>query len=71
MSSGLGRRPGKQSQFNHCTPLEADPACHCVGLLYGSLGYYGGRVFEDQPHLALAVALGIAFAVTAVVELAQ
>ena len=35
------------------------------------LGYYGGRVFEDQPHLALAVALGIAFAVTAVVELTR
>lgn len=35
------------------------------------LGYYGGRVFQDQPHLALAVALAIAFAVTAAVELAR
>jgi membrane-associated protein len=35
------------------------------------LGYYGGRVFEDRPLLALAVALGIAFGVTAVVELTR
>jgi membrane-associated protein len=35
------------------------------------LGYYGGRIFEDHPLLALAVALGIAFGVTAVVELTR
>jgi membrane-associated protein len=35
------------------------------------LGYYGGRVFEEQPLLALAVALGIAFGVTVVVELVR
>lgn len=35
------------------------------------LGYYGGRVFEEQPLLALGVALGIAFSVTAVVELVR
>lgn len=35
------------------------------------LGYYGGRVFEERPLLALAVALGIAFGVTAVVELVR
>jgi membrane-associated protein len=35
------------------------------------LGYYGGRVFEKQPFLALGVALGIALGVTAVVELAR
>src|ERR1051325_111907 len=35
------------------------------------LGYYGGRVFEERPLLALGVALGIAFAVTAVVELVR
>ncbi len=32
------------------------------------LGYLGGRAFEEQPLLALGVALGIAFAVTAAVE---
>jgi membrane protein DedA with SNARE-associated domain len=32
------------------------------------LGYLGGRIFEEKPLLALAVALGIAFAITAVVE---
>jgi membrane-associated protein len=41
-------------------------ACYAV-----LLGYYGGRIFEDRPLLALAVALGIAFAVTAVVELTR
>ncbi|HWC56847.1 MAG TPA: DedA family protein [Sphingomicrobium sp.] len=35
------------------------------------LGYYGGRVFEEQPLLALGVALGIAFCVTAAVEVAR
>ena len=35
------------------------------------LGYYGGRAFEEQPLLALGVALGIAFAITAAVELAR
>jgi membrane-associated protein len=35
------------------------------------LGYYGGRVFEEQPLLALGVALGIAFTVVAAVELAR
>jgi membrane protein DedA with SNARE-associated domain len=32
------------------------------------LGYLGGRVFEESPLLALGVALGIAFAITGVVE---
>jgi membrane protein DedA with SNARE-associated domain len=32
------------------------------------LGYLGGRVFEENPLLALLVALGIAFAITGVVE---
>jgi membrane protein DedA with SNARE-associated domain len=32
------------------------------------LGYLGGRVFEENPLLALGVALGIAFAITGVVE---
>jgi membrane protein DedA with SNARE-associated domain len=37
--------------------------------LYGSLlGYFGGRAFEDRPLLAVAVALGIAFAITLLVE---
>jgi membrane-associated protein len=36
---------------------------------YGALlGYLGGRLFKDHPIYALAVALGIAGAVTAVVE---
>ncbi len=35
------------------------------------LGYLGGRAFEEQPLLALGVALGIAFAITAVVEAAR
>lgn len=35
------------------------------------LGYYGGRVFEEQPLLALGVALGVAFCVTAAVEVAR
>jgi membrane-associated protein len=33
------------------------------------LGYYGGRLFEEQPLLALGVALAIAFGIAAVVEL--
>jgi membrane protein DedA with SNARE-associated domain len=32
------------------------------------LGYLGGRVFEENPLLALGVALGIAFAITLAVE---
>lgn len=32
------------------------------------LGYVGGRVFEESPLLALGIALGIAFTITAVVE---
>ena len=35
------------------------------------LGYLGGRVFEKNPLLALGVALGIAFAITGVVELGR
>jgi len=35
------------------------------------LGYYGGRAFEERPFLALGVALGIAFGITALVELAR
>ena len=35
------------------------------------LGYYGGRVFKDQPFLALGVALGIAFGITGAVELVR
>lgn len=35
------------------------------------LGYYGGRLFEEQPLLALGVALGIASAVVVAVELAR
>ncbi len=32
------------------------------------LGYLGGRIFKNNPLLALGVALGIAFAITVVVE---
>jgi membrane protein DedA with SNARE-associated domain len=40
-----------------------------IWALYASLlGYFGGRAFEDRPLLALIVALGIAFGITAVVE---
>jgi len=36
---------------------------------YGALlGYFGGQMFSDHPLLALAVALGIAFAVTLAAE---
>ena len=35
------------------------------------LGYLGGRAFEDRPLLALGVALGIAFGITAVVEVVR
>jgi len=41
-------------------------ACYAV-----LLGYFGGRAFEERPLLALAVALAIAFGVTALVELAR
>jgi membrane-associated protein len=41
-------------------------ACYAV-----LLGYYGGRLFEEQPFLALGVALAIAFGVAAAVELAR
>jgi membrane protein DedA with SNARE-associated domain len=41
----------------------------CLWASYAvMLGYLGGRVFEESPLLALGVALGIAFAVTVVVE---
>ena len=43
-----------------------------AGFAWGTyavmLGYLGGRVFEQQPLLALGIALGIAFAITALVE---
>jgi membrane protein DedA with SNARE-associated domain len=40
-----------------------------IWSLYASLlGYFGGRAFEDRPILAVIVALGIAFAITALVE---
>jgi membrane protein DedA with SNARE-associated domain len=35
------------------------------------LGYYGGRIFEERPFLALAFALGIAFSITFIVELTR
>jgi membrane protein DedA with SNARE-associated domain len=35
------------------------------------LGYYGGRVFEEHPFLALGVALTIAFGIAAAVELTR
>lgn len=41
-------------------------ACYAV-----LLGYYGGRAFEEQPLLALGVALAIAFGIAAVVELTR
>jgi membrane-associated protein len=37
--------------------------------LYGGLlGYFGGRMFEDRPWLALLVAFGIAAGITVLVE---
>lgn len=51
-------------------PIAAIAACAWASYAV-LLGYYGGRVFEDRPLLALAVALGIAFGVTAVVELTR
>ena len=37
--------------------------------LYGALlGYFGGRTFHDKPWLAVLVAFGIAFGITASVE---
>lgn len=36
-----------------------------------SLGYFGGRSFENQPWKGLILALGIAFAVTGAVELVR
>jgi hypothetical protein len=47
---GIGRRRGSESSAAHARNVR----------LRGLLGYYGGRVFEEQPHLALAVPLGIA-----------
>jgi membrane-associated protein len=41
-------------------------ACYAV-----LLGYYGGRVFEERPFLALGVALAIAFGIAAAVELTR
>ena len=41
-------------------------ACYAV-----LLGYYGGRVFEERPLLALGVALAIAFAIAVIVEVAR
>jgi membrane-associated protein len=41
-------------------------ACYAV-----LLGYYGGKIFEERPFLALGVALGIAFGVAGAVELTR
>lgn len=41
-------------------------ACYAV-----LLGYYGGRVFEERPFLALGIALAIAFGIAAAVELTR
>jgi len=46
----------------------AAAAWACYAVL---LGYYGGRIFEQRPILALGIALAIAFGVTAVVELTR
>jgi membrane protein DedA with SNARE-associated domain len=41
----------------------------CLWASYAvMLGFLGGRVFQENPLLALGVALGIAFAITIVVE---
>ena len=46
-----------------------------AGIIWASyaalLGYFGGRTFEESPLKGLAVAFGIAVAVTAVVELVR
>jgi membrane protein DedA with SNARE-associated domain len=51
-------------------PIAAVAACSWAGYAV-LLGYYGGRVFEERPLLALGVALGIAFGVTGAVELTR
>jgi membrane-associated protein len=51
-------------------PIAALAAAAWAGYVV-LLGYYGGRVFEERPLLALGVALGIAFGVTGVVELTR
>ena len=43
-------------------------AAICWATYAVMLGYLGGKIFEENPLLALGVALGIAFAITAVVE---
>jgi membrane-associated protein len=46
-----------------------DAAAGVLWALYGSLiGYFGGRVFEDQPIYATLVAFGIAFGIAAGAE---
>ena len=48
------------------------PAIFVAAILwsvYGALvGYFGGRVFKDQPVYALLLAFGIAVAITAAAE---
>jgi membrane protein DedA with SNARE-associated domain len=43
-------------------------AATCWATYAVLLGYLGGKAFEERPLLALGVALGIAFAITLVVE---
>ena len=70
--------PGGRTATTFTAGMVHFPAWRFVGfaaiaaILWGTyavmLGYLGGRIFEQQPLLALGVALGIAFAITLVVE---
>jgi membrane-associated protein len=59
----------------HYKPVLFFVAAACAAVAWACyavlLGYYGGRVFEERPFLALGVALAIAFGITAAVELTR
>jgi membrane protein DedA with SNARE-associated domain len=57
------------THFNYPTFAAFAGVAAILWALYGGLlGYFGGRMFEDKPWLALLVALGIAFTITVLVE---
>jgi membrane protein DedA with SNARE-associated domain len=51
------------------------PATACAGVIWASYAYFlgrlGGKAFEDQPWLGLLLALGVALAVSVLIEVAR
>jgi membrane protein DedA with SNARE-associated domain len=51
------------------------PATACAGVIWASYAYFlgrlGGKAFEDRPWLGLLLALGVALAVSALIEVGR